>query len=971
MKLKFSPFLRAAVAKRILIFLIFLTGIIPTKIYPQTSANSFFHLSFKDSLKLEVLLDGMTLREKCAQVVFPNGYAYHVSDTSSQFLRLKNFVEKEKVGGILFLQGDVDSLPVAVNKLQELSKTPLLISADFENGVGARMDNGVEFPPPMAFAAARDTLLTYLAGYVTAEESRALGVRQNYAPVLDVNTNYLNPIINYRSYSDRPEVVAKYGINFIKGLQNGGVLATAKHFPGHGSTSTDSHNELPVIAKSKRQLLKEDIIPFRKAIKAGVASIMAAHLSIPALDKNAPASLSHNIISGLLRHKLNFKGLVVSDALNMHAITSAYSNEEAAQKAFIAGNDILLFPPDVHAAVEAIYNGVIFGKISRKRLFRSVKKILSAKIKLGLFNDDTLNITKSKNILSDKSHKRLARKAAVKSITLLKNKGNIIPINKTNYSKISVIAFRETDRKDLLAKELPFFKFIKYRLPDANYLTLNKLSKESDFTKAVKLGANSDLVIFPVFIGVQSFSGEITLSQPMRDLIRRINSLSKQTVVAAMGNPYIITDIPNTDAYLTSYGLADVSQAAIVQAMFGEINITGKLPVTIPTTPYKFGDGIKLKRNKLIFPFTSQDSLYNFTSLDSLMNSAISDSVFPGAELVIGKGGTVIYDKTFGRFRYDINSDTVFKNTLYDLASLTKVVATTSAVMLLYDKGLLHLEDKVADYLPQFANHGKDEITIEQLLLHTSGLPAGKRFYYKSRTRNEVLRRIMNMKLISEPGEKYKYSDIGMIVLQQVIEKITRQSLDKFITEQLFNKIGLKHTMYNPSDSLKYKCAPTEIDTYWRMKQVQGTVHDETAALLNGVSGNAGLFSTAEDLAKFAQLLLDKGECCNQQIIKKSTVELFTTKHSESGRAYGWDTKSPKGYSSAGKLFSLNSFGHTGFTGTSIWIDKNRNLFVILLTNRVYPTRKNRKHIKFRPILHDEVIKSVENNFEKILRRAG
>jgi len=937
----------------------------------QNNSGKFFNLTFQDSLKLELLLDRMTLRDKCAQVVFPNGYAYNVSDTSSRFIRLKNFVEKEKVGGILFLQGDVDSLPVAVNKLQKLSEIPLLISADFENGVGARMDNGVEFPPPMAFAATRDTEITYLAGYVTATESRALGVRQNYAPVLDVNTNYLNPIINYRSYSDKPGVVAKYGINFIKGLQSGGVLATAKHFPGHGATSTDSHNELPVITKSKETLFNEDIIPFRKAIQSGVASIMVAHLSVPAFDENLPATLSPKIINGLLKQNLNFHGLIVSDAMNMHAITSQFSNEEAAQKAFLAGNDIILFPPDVHEAVEAIYNGVLFGKISKNRLLESVKKILAVKIKLGLIDDNRINLKKSKEVLSDKTHKRLAREIAERAITLLKNEDNLVPLVPQKFKSISVISFRETDRSDLLAKELPFFKFIKYRLPDANYITLNKLSTDSDFISAGKIAGKSDLVIFPVFIGVQSFSGEITLTERMKSLIQQTNSAHAKTILLAMGNPYIINDLPETNCYLTSYGLADVSQAAIVKAMFGEININGKLPISIPNTPYKFGDGKPVKREKLIFPFAAQDSLYNFSSLDSLMNSAISDSIFPGAQLVVGRNGTVIYDKTFGRFRYDINSETVSKTTLYDLASLTKVVAATSAVMLLYDKGLINLDDKVVKYLPQFNNHGKYKITIKNLLLHNSGLPAGKRFYLKSKTREEVLRRIMNMKLLAQPGEKYRYSDIGFIVLQQLIEKITGRNLDKFITEQLFNKIEMRHTMYNPPDSLKYKCAPTEIDTYWRMREVQGTVHDETAALLNGVSGNAGLFSTAEDLAKFAQLLLDNGRCCNKRIFKKSTIELFTTKHSQSGRAFGWDTKSPEGYTSAGKLFSLNSFGHTGFTGTSIWIDKKRNLFVILLTNRVYPSRKNRKHIMFRPVLHDMVIKSVNNNYYEILHRAG
>ena len=946
-----------------LTFAIFFLLLFTVELFAQKKDSGFFTLSYKDSLKLDLILDKMTLREKCAQVVFPNGYAYFASDSSAEIKRLKQFVEKEKVGGILFLQGDVDSLPVVVNKLQKLSEIPLLISADFENGVGARMENGVEFPPPMAIAATRDTALSYETGFITGIESRALGVRQNYAPVLDVNNNYLNPIINYRSFSDKPEVVVKFGEAYIDGLQKSGVIATAKHFPGHGATETDSHNELPVINKSKKELLNFELIPFEKAIQTGTASIMVAHLSIPSLDEKYPATLSHNVISGLLKDKLKFSGLVVSDAMNMHAITSAYSNEEAVRLAFNAGNDVILFPPDVKTAVDALYDGVLLNKISMKRLLTSVKKIIALKIKLGLFNDDTLNIKQTEQILSDKSHKRLARTIAEKSITLLKNKGNILPLKSNRFKKISVIAFRETDRKDLLEKELPFFKFIQSRLPDADYITLNKLSEPKDFRKALTAAKKSDLVIFPVFIGVQSFSGEITLSKPMKKLIRKINLLKTSTIVLGMGNPYIISDLPNTDVYLTSYGLANASQAAIVQALFGENDISGKLPVTIPNTIYSFGFGEKYSRDRLIFPFMNEDSLYNFSSLDSLMRSAIFDSVFPGAQLVIGKDGKVIYDKTFGRFRYDLNSDSVKKTTLYDLASLTKVVATTSAAMLLFDKGKLNLDDKVVKFLPQFDNNGKGEITIKNLLLHNSGLPAGRRFYLKSKTRKEVLNRIMKMKLLSKPGEKYRYSDIGMIALQQVIEKITGTSLDKFNSENLFSKIGMNRTMFNPPDSLKYECAPTETDTYWRMKTVQGEVHDETASLLNGVSGNAGLFSTAEDLGKFAQLLLDNGRYEGLQIFKPETVKLFTAKHSESGRAYGWDTKSPKGYTSAGKLFSLNSFGHTGFTGTSIWVDKERKLFVILLSNRVYPTRKNRKHIKFRPVLHDEVIKATDDFF--------
>lgn len=361
----------------------------------------------------------------------------------------------------------------------------------------------------------------------------------------------------------------------------------------------------------------------------------------------------------------------------------------------------------------------------------------------------------------------------------------------------------------------------------------------------------------------------------------------------------------------------------------------------------------------------AQNAEFNFGEVESVINKAINEKVFPGAVVLVWKNGRIIYQNSFGRLTYDQNSSEVKLNTIYDLASLTKVVATTTAAMICLDRELLSLEDKVVKYLPEFGSYGKEKITIKNLLLHNSGLPAWKKFYGRDLSYNEVLSEIFNSSLEYKTGEKTIYSDLGIITLGKIIEKVTGKTLDTFCKEEIFKPLGMNLTFFNPPDSLKKLCAPTEKDKYWRMKTLQGEVHDETSAMLNGVAGHAGLFSTAVDISKLMAMLMSKGLLDNKEYIKKSTIELFTKRYSvESTRALGWDTKSDSG-SSAGNYFSKNSFGHTGFTGTSIWADPEKNLFVIFLTNRVYPTRENSGLTKVRPALHNEIIKSINLPNEK------
>lgn len=356
----------------------------------------------------------------------------------------------------------------------------------------------------------------------------------------------------------------------------------------------------------------------------------------------------------------------------------------------------------------------------------------------------------------------------------------------------------------------------------------------------------------------------------------------------------------------------------------------------------------------------SQSLDYRFNAVDKVINKAIEDEAFPGAVVLVWKDGKTIYEKAIGNYTYDSSSPKIKTNTLFDLASLTKVVATTTAAMICYDRILFSLDDKVVKYIPEFGTNGKDNITIKNLLIHNSGLPAWKKFYGRNLNYDDVINEIYSSELEYKTGEKTVYSDLGIITLGKIIEKVSGKTLDVFCEGEIFIPIKMESTFYNPDDSLKRLCAPTEIDNYWRMKALQGEVHDETSAMLNGVAGHAGLFSTADDIAKLISVLINKGKLGQKQFIKQSTIELFTKRYSaESTRAIGWDTKSDSG-SSAGKYFSQNSFGHTGYTGTSIWVDPERNLFVVFLTNRVYPTRENTKIQKVRPQLHDAIIEYSE-----------
>lgn len=948
----------------VLVFYFFLFNIAQYKERGEEIYSSVFPITEKDTAWIENKLRNMTLEEKCAQLIMVYADSRDTSAESKDIARLTKLVKELKIGGVIFFKGEIDKQVYITNKLQSESETPLLIASDFERGLGMRLTDAVEFPTNMAIAAANQPKLTYLMGKVIGIEARKIGVHQNYAPAVDINHDYRNPIINYRAFSDEPGLTVKHSKALIRGMEKENLIATVKHFPGHGGTDLDSHKELPLISRTFEEYETSDLIPFEEAIKAKVKSVMVAHLEVPAYEeqKGLPATLSPSIVHDLLVNRLGFDGLIVTDALNMHAISGNYTQEESVLEAIQAGNDVLLFPEDDSAAVKGLVDAVKDYKLTEERIDASVRKILTAKKWLGLDTAkfvDTANINKT---LHAKDHWRLSREIADKSITLLKNDKNLIPIKPVDYYATALITMTDYNSKQDNSSE--FQKLAEEKFNYIQSFELHSRSRKKDYRSAMNFAKKANLIIVPLFLTVRSFYGSIGLSDNNKDFLEDLIALKKPMVVVSMGNPYAIKDFKDVQAYLTSYGTPKVSQEAAFAAMTGNADITGRLPITIPETDFIYGDGIQLKYNQLQNFKLEQDSLYDFSKIDSLMSKAIEDSVFPGAVLMVGHHGKVVLHKPYGHYTYDESSREMQTDAIFDLASVSKVIGTTSAAMLLSDQGKLDINEKVVHYLPEFDNHGKDIITVRNLLEHNAGFTAWKPFYKDSLNADQIIAAIMNCELEYEPGTKYVYSDWSMITLQQIIQRITGKSLDLFLKENVFDPMGMKHTMYNPPPEDWFYCVPTEVDNYFRMTTMKGKVHDEVAYSLNGVAGHAGLFSTASDLGKFMQMMLNHGRYGDLQLFKASTIENWTTKQTDlSTRALGWDTRSIKG-SSSGHLFSMHSFGHTGFTGTSVWADKDNDLFVVLLTNRVYPTRENRKIIRFRPIIHDAIFKALKYSFE-------
>ena len=921
---------------------------------------------------VDATLGRMTVDEKIGQLLFTTFHGTFTSTESAEYQKLLHDVTDLHVGGFIVVTRMTplgieksQTYPTAAlaNQLQAKSKLPLLIGADFERGSAMRLDEGTSFPTQMAIAAGGDPRDAYTMGKITAIEARQAGVQWIYAPVADVNNNPGNPIINTRSFGEDPARVSQFVKQYIRGVEENGGLATAKHFPGHGDTAADSHIDLPVIRADRQRLDSLELVPFRSAISAGVGSIMTGHLNVPALepDPDTPATLSSHILTGLLRDDLRFQGLVVTDAMDMGGITVRFAPGEAAVRAVSAGADCILMPPVPDAAFEALQHAVKTGRIARERLNRSVRRILEAKARLGLNKARQVDLNAINSSFGEPSWQVLAQQISDRGITLLRDTPHRLPLDGTKPARALLVAFyadpEPTPGEDL-ERELR-----------RRFDSVTTLRADTRFRSAANLQLpppdSYDVAILTLFVRVSDRKGNVDVPEEQAALANQLYGSGKPVITLALGSPYLIERFPQAETWLSAFGISDVAQISMARALFGEIAIGGHLPVTIPTIPLKAGFGIDVPANPMKLQPMDVRAEAQLQPAFDVIETAIKDKAFPGATLAVGYRGKVSLH-AFGKLTYDAKSPDVKINTMYDIASLTKVVATTTLVAKLAEGDFpvpIDLDAKVERYLPEWSAGPQPEwrhrVTVRHLLTHTSGLPSFKDYWRTSKSKQETLDKIFAEPLEYEPGAKEVYSDLGIILTAEIIERLTGKPLNALAPEDIFWPLAMADSMYNPPKKLWPTIAPTEIDNRFRHHLIQGEVHDENAAAIGGVSGHAGVFSTAPDLATFCQMMLNGGVYAHQRILRRATIAEFTTPQqlSSGSRTLGWAAPTEGG--SSGHFFSPHSFGHTGFTGTSIWIDPDRQVFVVLLTNRVYPTRENQKHIKVRVALHDAVMQSL------------
>ena len=921
---------------------------------------------------IEATLKKMTLREKIGQMLMPYYFGVFTSTESADYKELLHQVEENHVGGFILgtqrgplgiERSQVYPTAALTNELQKHAKLPLLIGADFETGTAMRIDEGTSFPSPMAVAATNDPKAAYTIGKITALEARAAGVRWIFAPDADINNNPDNPIINIRSFGEDPQQVSEYVTQFIRGVEENGGLSSAKHFPGHGNVSVDSHLSLATVPGSRKELEATELVPFRAAIAAGVSSVMPGHLNVPAFepDPSVPATISRNIMTALLRDELKFKGLIVTDAMDMGGVTSQFAPGDAAVRAVEAGADVLLQLPVPDAAMASLEQAVRSGRITTARIDESVRRILQAKSRLGLEKDRFVDIDHLNEKFAKPEYEAQAQTIADRGVTLLRDNAHLLPLDATRPLRVLLVSL-SADPDPYPGETIE--PEIRWRVD-----SLTALHADTQFASAnwLKLPPpeSYDVAIAALFVRVADRKGNVGLPENQRALVNQMLSTGKPVVIMSFGSPYLIENFPDAKTWLAEFSTNDVSQRAAVRALFGQVGIQGRIPVTVPGTE-KPGDGIHVAANPMTLEPAPSDMATRLKPAFDVMNRAIIEGAIPGGVLAVGLHDQLIV-RPFGKLTRDAKAPAVTANTVYDMASLTKVIATTTSVMILVQQKRLDLDTPVARYLPEWSAAAKSDpdpswrahVTIRNLLLHNSGLPAHRDFYKQAKGHDAVLALVLAEPLVHEPGTKVEYSDLGFIVLSEIVQRLTGVPLDEYTKQHIFAPLGMNASQFNPPRKLWPTIAPTENDVDFRKRLLQGEVHDENAWALGGVSGHAGLFSTAADTAIFAQMILNGGIYAHHRILTRATIQQFTARQAigDTARTLGWDV--PTQPSSSGQYFSPDSFGHTGFTGTSLWVDPDRDLFVILLTNRVNPTRANEQIRQLRPAIHDAIMQAL------------
>ena len=921
------------------------------------------------------VLKKLSLREKIAQMMIYRMHLKYESVTPEKWEEITRLVSGDGIGGIHLWSGDGSSSLAFINEIQKRSKVPIIFDADIERGFGQRFPSGTDFPPMMAITATGNPKNAYEVGKIVALESKAAGVHWNLSPVVDVNNNPLNPIINTRSFSDDPDIVGEFSIEYTKGLQDYGMIATAKHFPGHGDTQTDSHSSLAMIPSDSSRLWSVELKPFRVMAGAGIDVVMMAHIHAPDYQPEAdePATLSRFWVTEILRERLGFDGAIITDAMSMGGITKNYSDDYALVKAIQAGCNIIIQNYDLTGAVDVVERAVLDGDISIDQINSSALKMLQLKDKVGLNLSRYISMDFMMENISTEENRETASRIASESVTLLRDKKDLLPLSANGKDTLYVFDIYDQEYKH--SRSTVTAKIIAERFP-VRSVQIDESDKKPVLDAIIKNIPKNSQILINAFVSPKEWKDRIFFPDNETYFVRELLKKSDRIILASLGTPYLLQDFSEVSTYLCAYKGSSIMQNALADALLGLKDISGRLPVTIPDL-YEIGSGM-FKEKKIEIEEISEykpgthikrvlpravgvDNSY----LESFMESAVEDSAWPGGVLLAAKGGNIFYHQGHGFHTYDRNHP-VRSSDIFDLASITKVIATTSAIMRLVDQNKINIDKPVVTYLPDFKGKKKkykkqkSTITVKDLLSHSSGLPAFKQYYQMKKSRDLILGSIYDTEPVRMIGDTMIYSDVGAIMLGELVEKVSGLSLNKFTDSLIFEPLGMTTTFFNPPKEKIHRIIPTEVDPNGNL--IHGYVHDENAHSLGGVAGHAGLFSTAKDLAIFSQMMLNKGIYGWKRIFRQNTVELFTTRANiipESSRCLGWD--SPSGASSGGVYLSDASFGHGGYTGTTLWIDPENEIIVILLTNAVHPNRKNKepKYFDWRHRIHSAVYESL------------
>ncbi|MBI9065732.1 MAG: serine hydrolase [Salinivirgaceae bacterium] len=925
-----------------------------------------------DTTWVDSLMNDMTLEQKIAQLFMISVYSNKSLAYNKEMIQ---YVKKNQIGGIIFMQGGPVNQAILTNELQRVSQVPLMIGIDGEWGLAMRLDSTISYPKAMAMGAITDDQIIYDFGNQLAEQLKTIGIQINFAPVIDVNNNPNNPVINVRSFGEDKRIVSRKGLAYAMGMQDNNIMAVVKHFPGHGDTDSDSHFDLPLVNHSKTRLNKLELVPFKNLIQNGVGGVMVAHLAVPSLEKEIkrPASLSKIVIDSVLRNELGFKGLVFTDALNMKGVTKYFSPGEIEVEALLAGNDVLLFPEDVSKGIKAVKKAVRKGVLSEQLINERCRRVLLAKKWFGLDQYESIAVNAIKESLNKPEYRKNKAQLIEKSITLIKNENSMVPFKNLDTKKILAIAIGS-------GNSYAFNKMIN------RYMSIDTITINNDNILRVDSILKNYKHVIISHTGISnSAKYNFGIKQYELDLIEKISS-SINTSVCFFGNPYGLAryySLEKINSIIVAYSDDVLVQEKMAQALFGGLSVTGVLPVSIDDD-FPVGTGIAIEKQIRLaysqpYEFDLHDSIFH--KVDSIVLDAINMGASPGCQVLYAKNGKVIYNKNFGYHTYDKKTE-VKEYDLYDIASLTKLAATTISLMKLYEDHKIDPMAKIAKYLPEFSVKDKKSIRVNQILAHQSGMKSWIPFYRNTLTedgdlRNDLYKKeysdTFNIKIadrlflrsdyidsvyqaiIDTPSykkKKYRYSDLGFYCLPKIIKNKSGASIDEYAHNEFYSKLGMTRTLYNPLNKFeKAGIVPSEDDQIFRKQIIQGYVHDPGAAMLGGVSGHAGLFSTANDLAKLGQLLLNEGAYGAEFFFKPKTLKVFNKayyKRKDNRRAMGFDKPALKQGDPGPTCESASqeSFGHSGFTGAYFWVDPSNQSIYIFLSNRTFPNQENNKLVK-------------------------